>query len=61
MWRFRGIIRTFSDVYYWLIPLVMINLAWLVLSLTVILWPPATAALYTATWQPRSGSARTGV
>lgn len=45
-WRFRPIVRTFADFYVWLFPLAVINLIWLGLSMTVVLLPPATAALY---------------
>ncbi|MBN1286943.1 MAG: DUF624 domain-containing protein [Anaerolineae bacterium] len=50
-WRFQAIVRTAVDVYFWLIPLVVINLLWLFLSITIVLLPPATAALYTIAYE----------
>jgi hypothetical protein len=38
--------RVVVDVYTWLVPLVTINILWFVMCLTIVLMPPATAALY---------------
>src|SRR5688572_19556656 len=38
--------RLFSDVYNWLVPLTAINILWFLMSLTIILLPPATAGLF---------------
>lgn len=40
------ILRVIGDVYNWLVPLTAINILWLLMSLTVILFPPATAGLF---------------
>jgi hypothetical protein len=53
--RYLAVLRVLSDVYNWLIPLVTINILWFVLSLTVILMPPATAALYDTAYRALRG------
>ncbi len=55
MWRFRALGRVALDVSNWLLPLAAINLVWCVLSLTVIMMPPATAALFEVAYQARKG------
>jgi uncharacterized membrane protein YesL len=40
------LIRLMSDVYNWLVPLTAINILWFLMSLTIILLPPATAGLF---------------
>lgn len=55
MWRFRALGRVALDVSNWLLPLAAINLVWCVLSLTVIMMPPATAALFDVADQARKG------
>lgn len=47
--------RVVIDVYNWLLPLVAINILWFLMSLTIILLPPATAALYEIAYQARRG------
>ncbi len=54
-WRLRGLRRMAIDVYAWLIPLAMVNLIWFLLCLTVILIPPATAALYEVAYDATKG------
>jgi hypothetical protein len=44
-----------KDVYNWLLPLVTINILWFLLSLTVILLPPATVALYDVAYEAKRG------
>ena len=44
--RLNALQRTVWDVYNWLVPLVAINLIWTGLSMTLILLPAATLALY---------------
>jgi uncharacterized membrane protein YesL len=44
-----------KDVYNWLLPLVTINILWFLLSLTVILMPPATVALYDVAYEAKRG------
>jgi uncharacterized membrane protein YesL len=46
MMRLKPIYHVVLDVYNWLLPLVVINILWVLMSFTVILLPPATAALY---------------
>ena len=46
IWRYEALRRVVVDVYTWLVPLVVINILWFLMSLTIILMPPATAALY---------------
>jgi uncharacterized membrane protein YesL len=55
MWRFRALKRVVLDVSNWLLPLAAINLIWCLLSLTIILLPPATAALFDVADQARQG------
>lgn len=38
--------RIFGDVYNWLIPVTAINMLWFLMSLAIILLPPATAGLF---------------
>lgn len=45
MWL-KPIYRALTDIYNWMLPLIVINILWLFMSFTVILLPPATAALY---------------
>jgi uncharacterized membrane protein YesL len=52
---FKPIQHALIDVYNWLLPLVTINILWFVLSLTVVLLPPATAALYGTAFQANRG------
>jgi len=40
------LIRLVSDVYNWLVPLTAINILWFLMSMTVVLFPPATAGLF---------------
>lgn len=47
--------RVTIDVYSALLPLVTINILWFLLSLTLILLPPATAALYEVALLSRKG------
>lgn len=46
LWRLRPLQLVAIDLSDWLFPWVVINLLWLVCSLTVILLPPATVALF---------------
>ena len=55
MWRFNSLHRVALDVYNWLLPLVTINILWFLLSLTVVLMPPATAALYEIAYLAKKG------
>lgn len=48
LWRIRPIQLMVVDLGDWLIPFVGINLLWVASCLTVILLPPATAALFAA-------------
>lgn len=45
-WHVKTFERVITDVYSWMLPLVTINILWFLLSLTIVLMPPATAALY---------------
>jgi hypothetical protein len=54
-WLFRSLPRVIADLYNWLLPLVTINILWFVLSLTLVLLPPATAALYEIAFQANGG------
>lgn len=47
--------RVVIDVYNWLLPLVAINILWFLMSLTIILLPPATAALYEIAYLAKRG------
>lgn len=47
--------RVVIDVYNWLLPLVSINILWFLMSLTIILMPPATAALYEIAYLAKRG------
>jgi hypothetical protein len=40
------LLRLVLDLYNWLVPLAAINIIWLFMSVTIILLPPATAALF---------------
>lgn len=55
MWRLSALRQAVIDVYNWLLPLVTINILWFLLSLTVVLLPPATAALYEVAYQAKKG------
>jgi hypothetical protein len=46
MWRFHAVSRAIGDVFAYLLQCVMINLVWAAMSLTIILMPAATAALF---------------
>jgi uncharacterized membrane protein YesL len=46
LWRLRPLQLVVIDLSDWLFPWVIINLLWVVCSLTVVLLPPATAALF---------------
>ena len=54
-WLSRSLLRVIADIYNWLLPLVAINILWFVLSLTIVLFPPATAALYEIAFQANRG------
>lgn len=54
-WRVIAIERALNDMYSALVALVVINVCWLLLSLTIILMPPATAGLYAVAVQARRG------
>lgn len=49
-WRFRPILLAMVDMRDWLFRYSAINLLWFVLSLTIILLPPATIGLYHVAW-----------
>ena len=51
--------RLLRDVYNWLVVLVAINIMWVLLSLTVILIPPATAGLFHVALQVTRGEGPT--
>ncbi len=55
MWRFNAVQQVAIDIYNWLLPLVTINILWFLLSLTVVLMPPATAALYEIAYLAKKG------
>jgi len=44
--RVKPIYRVIKDFYNWLLPLVVINILWVFMGFTLVLLPPATAALY---------------
>lgn len=46
LWRFRPLKQVALDIQDWLMMLAAVNILWFMLSLTVILLPPATLALY---------------
>lgn len=46
LWRLRPFQLVVIDLYDWLFPWVIINLLWVLCSLTVVLLPPATGALF---------------
>jgi uncharacterized membrane protein YesL len=48
LWRLRPLQLVIIDLSDWLFPWVALNVLWVVLSLTVVLAPPATAALFDA-------------
>lgn len=48
LWRLRPLQLAAIDLLDWLFPWVAINLLWLLASLTLVLLPPATAALFDA-------------
>lgn len=58
-WRLKPIQWWIVDVHDWLFPLMAINLLWLLLSLTVILLPPASAALHDVAYAAYRGIAPT--
>ncbi len=49
-WQFRPLLLVMVDMRDWLFNYSAINLLWFVLSLTGILLPPATVALYEVAW-----------
>jgi len=56
----QGVVeRLLRDVYNWLVVLVAINIMWVLLSLTVILIPPATAGLFHVALQVTRGEGPT--
>jgi hypothetical protein len=55
MWRFNALRQVAVDVYNWLLPLAAINILWFLLSLTIVLFPPATAALYEIAYLAKKG------
>jgi len=59
LWRFRALARTFLDVYNWLVALAAINIIWLLCGLSIVLLPPATAALYDVAYHARRGEGPT--
>ena len=54
-WRFKAVQQVALDVYNWLVPLATINILWAILSLTLVLMPPATAALYEIAFRASQG------
>ena len=61
LWRFRALFRMISDVYNWMVTLAAINLIWLLCCISVVLLPPATAALYEVAYRARQGEGPTVV
>jgi len=55
MWRLKAVREVAIAVYYGLLPLVAINILWFLLSLTIVLMPPATAALYETAYLAKKG------
>ena len=53
--RVKIIERVGADLYNWLLPLVTINILWFLFSLTILLLPPATAALYEIAYSANNG------
>lgn len=54
-WRIKPIQWVVIDLNDWLFRFIAINVLWVLLSMTVILLPPATAALYEAAYQAYRG------
>jgi hypothetical protein len=55
MWRFNAVQEAAIEVYNSLLPLVAINMLWFLLSITIVLMPPATAALYQIAYLSKKG------
>ena len=55
LWRLRAFQRTVIDLNDWLIPFVTVNFVWFVLSLSVVLLPPATVALADTAYRAYKG------
>jgi Protein of unknown function, DUF624 len=53
--RLNALKRTLLDVHNWLLVLVAINILWTIMSLTILLLPPATAALYEVAYRAYRG------
>jgi hypothetical protein len=53
--RYNALLRTIWDVHNWLVVLVAINLLWLLMSFTILLFPAATAALYEVAYHAYRG------
>lgn len=55
LWRLKPLQWLIVDAIDWLFQFVIVNLCWILLSLTVILLPPAFAALYDVAYQAYRG------
>ena len=51
----KPVYRVTTDIYNWLLPLLVINILWTLLSLTFVLLPPATVALYEIAYLASTG------
>lgn len=58
-WRFKPVQWLITDFMDWLFPFCTVNLLWVVLSLTLILFPPATASLFEVSYRAYRGQAPT--
>lgn len=58
-WRLKPLQWLTIDVMDWLFPFCAVNLLWVLLSLTFILFPPATASLFEVGWRAYRGQAPT--
>lgn len=54
-WRLRPLQFVVTDIHDWLLPFMAVNLLWVLFSLTVILLPPAIAALHEVVYQSYHG------
>ncbi len=57
LWRLKPIQWLILDLNDWLFPLMAINMLWVLLSITLVLLPPATAALFDLAYESYRGIA----
>ena len=59
MWRLKPLQWLVIDLMDWLFPFCAVNLLWVLFSLTIILFPPATASLFETGYRAYGGQAPT--